>query len=155
MSLLPRIQHNSIWRNPYNELEKLHREVNRLFDNGLTSGSDVSLLDGFWSPAVDIVEKKDAILVKADLPGLSKEDIRVSIENNVLTISGEKKEEKEHKEGELVRSERYYGSIHRAFTLPSTIDSQKVSAKFENGVLELTLTKKEEAKPRQISIDVK
>jgi HSP20 family protein len=157
MSLIPRKQVNPIWRSPFYEMDKLHKEINRLFDFGYPghSGSDVSLLDGVWAPAVDVVEKKDSIVVKADLPGLTKEDISVSIENNILTISGEKKLEQEHKDGDVVRSERYYGSFNRAFTLPSTVDPNKVNAKFESGVLELTLTKKEEAKPRQIRIDVK
>lgn len=157
MSLIPRKQNNFVCRSPFYEMDKLHKEINRLFDFGYpgTTGADASLLDGVWAPAVDVVEKKDSIVVKADLPGLAKEDINVSIENNILTISGEKKLEQENKEGDVVRMERYYGSFNRAFTLPSTVDPGKVNARFENGVLELTLTKKEEAKPRQIRIDVK
>ncbi len=157
MSLIPRNQNSIIWRSPFYELEKIHREMNRFFEPAVSSnaGVDGSLLDGFWSPCVDVIDRKEAIVVKADLPGLTKEDISVSIDNNVLTISGEKKHEHEEKDGDVVRSERYYGGFHRAFTLPSSVDPEKVNAKFENGVLELALTKKEEAKPRQIRIDVK
>jgi HSP20 family protein len=157
MALIPRKQNIQVWRSPFYEMDKLHKEINRLFDLGYpgTAGADTSLLDGVWAPAVDVLEKQDSIIVKADLPGLTKEDISVSIENNILTISGEKKLEQEQKDGDVVRSERYYGSFNRAFTLPSTVDPNKVNAKFENGVLELALTKKEEAKPRQIRIDVK
>jgi HSP20 family protein len=157
MSLIPRKQNIQVWRSPFYEMDKLHKEINRLFDFAYpgTDGAGASLLDGVWAPAVDVLEHKDSIVVKADLPGLTKEDVNVSIENNILTISGEKKLEQEHKDGDAVRLERYYGSFNRAFTLPSTVDVNKVNAKFENGVLELTLTKKEEAKPRQIRIDVK
>jgi HSP20 family protein len=157
MALIPRKENNVVWRSPFYELAKFHKDLDQLFDlgNPWSVSRDTSLLDGLWAPAVDVLERKDSIVVKADLPGLSKEDISVSIENNVLTINGEKKMEKEHKEGDIVRSERYYGSFNRAFTLPSTVDPNQVNAKFENGVLELTLAKKEEAKPRQIRIDVK
>ncbi|MBF0121953.1 MAG: Hsp20/alpha crystallin family protein [Candidatus Omnitrophica bacterium] len=157
MSLLPRKQHNVVLRNPFWEFEKFHRDMSRIFDQGISGDTDqdVSLWAGAWSPAVDVMDQKDAILVKADLPGLTKDDIDVVIENNVLSIRGEKKHREEQKEGDVIRSERYYGSFHRAFTLPSTVDAQKVQAKFQDGVLELQIAKKEEAKPKQIKVDVK
>ncbi|MBF0595327.1 MAG: Hsp20/alpha crystallin family protein [Candidatus Omnitrophica bacterium] len=138
-------------------MEKIQRDFNRLLDASIPGKGDhdVSLLDGYWSPAVDVVETKDSVVVKVDLPGLKKDDIDVSIENNVLTIRGEKKHDVEHREGDVLRAERYFGSFYRAFTLPSSVDAQKVNAKFENGVLELSVLKKEEAKPKQIKIDVK
>ncbi len=157
MAFLPRKQNNVILRNPFWEFEKLHRDMSRIFDP-IVSGEtdqDVSLWAGSWSPAVDVLDQKDAIVVKADLPGLSKEDIDVTIENNVLAIRGEKKHEEKHKDGDVIRSERYYGSFHRAFTLPSSVDPQKVQAKFQDGVLELEIAKKEEARPKQIKVDVK
>lgn len=157
MGIIPHKQSNVVWRSPFYELERLQREMSRLFDRPYPESGEAntSLLEGFWSPAVDVVDREDAILVRADLPGISREDIDVTIENNVLTIRGEKKQEKEDKSGEYVRSERYYGSFHRAFTLPSSVNPEKVSAKFDKGVLELSIAKKEEAKPRQIKIDVK
>jgi HSP20 family protein len=146
----------AVWRNPLSEMEKFHHEMNRLFDLGVVGKPDPegSLLSGYWSPAVDVMDKKDQVVVKVDLPGLKKDDIDVSIENNVLSIRGEKRQESEHTEGDVIRSERYYGSFNRVFSLPAGVDSTKVNAKFENGVLELTLQKKEEAKPKQIKINV-
>jgi len=157
MAFLPRKQQNALWRNPFYELEKLHREMNHIFEPSFPVASDThaSLLEGFWSPAVDVVDKKDEIIVKADLPGLQREDIDVTIENNVLTIRGEKKREEEHKDGDVVRCERYYGSFQRAFTLPSSVSPDKVQAKFNDGVLELVIAKREEAKLKQVKIDVK
>lgn len=150
MSLVPR---NQIWRSPFYEMEKHLRDLHRALDVP-AQGHD-SLLEGFWSPAVDVIDRADSIILKAELPGLSRDDIEVTIENNMLTIRGEKKEEKEHKDGDIVRSERYYGTFHRAFTLPSTVNPEQVEAKFDRGILELTIGKKEEAKPRQIRVDVK
>lgn len=157
MVFLPRKQNNVIMRNPFWELERLHRDMSRIFDPIMSGETeqDASLWAGNWSPAVDVLEQKDAILVKADLPGMRREDIDVSIENNVLSIRGEKKHDAEHKEGDVIRCERYYGTFHRAFTLPSSVDPQKVQAQFHDGVLELQIAKKEEAKPRQIKVDVK
>jgi HSP20 family protein len=93
-------------------------------------------------------------MVKADIPGLDKEDIDISVHGDTLTIKGEKKEEKESKDKGLVKTERFYGSFNRSLTLPSEVDAAKVKASYNNGVLELTLPKKEESKPKQIKIDV-
>ncbi|MBF0387823.1 MAG: Hsp20/alpha crystallin family protein [Candidatus Omnitrophica bacterium] len=156
MSFSPQNQ-TVVWKNPFFEMEKLHRDLNHFFEGSLPGkgGAESSLLAGCWSPAVDVVDTKEKVIVKVDLPGLKKEDIDVSIENGVLTIRGEKKQEIEHKNGDVLRSERYYGSFYRAFTLPSSVDAGKVNARFEDGVLELSVLKKEESKPRQIKIDVK
>jgi len=141
---------------PFQELENLQREMNRLFDLTFPrlGEVDTTLLGGQWAPAIDIYDSKDNVVVKADLPGLNKDNIDVSIQDNVLTIKGEKKQEKEVKEEDYIRSERFYGSFHRSITLPSEIDSTKVRASFKDGVLELVLPKKEEAKPKQIKINV-
>jgi len=143
--------------NPFAELENLQREMNRLFDFSLarTGCDDTSLLGGQWAPAIDIYDSKDSLVVKADLPGLSKDEIDVSIQDNVLTISGEKKRESKVTENDFLRTERFYGSFHRAVTLPAEVDRSKVQANFRDGVLELTLPKKEDAKPKQIKIDIK
>lgn len=146
-----------IRHNPFNDLERMHRHMNHLLDftfPGL-GGHDTSLLEGYWVPAIDVHDKTNEIIVTADLPGLSKDDIDIVIENNVLTIRGEKKYDASNKEGEAIRMERYYGSFYRAFTLPASVDANKVNAKFNNGVLELTIAKKEEARQKQIKIDVK
>ncbi len=141
---------------PFQELENLQREMNRLFDLTFPrlGEADTTLLGGQWTPAIDIYDSKDNIVVKADLPGLKKDDIEVSIQDNILTIKGEKKQEREVKEEDYIRSERFYGSFHRSISLPSEVDSSKVKAVFKDGVLELTLSKKEEAKPKQIKIDI-
>jgi len=131
--------------------------MNRLFDFSLSRWpeKDTGLLEGAWSPAIDIYDNRDNILVKADIPGLSKNEIEVSVHNDTLVIRGEKKREEKIKEDEFVRTERFYGSFHRAVTLPSAVDADQVKAVYNNGVLELTLPKREEVKPKQIRVDVK
>ena len=143
--------------NSFADLENLQREMNRLFDffPSRWGYEDTSLLGSQWAPAIDIFDSKDNLVVKADLPGLNKDDINVSIQENILTISGEKKQELNVKEDDYLRTERFYGSFHRAITLPIEVDRTKVQASFKDGVLELILSKKEEAKPQQIKIDVK
>ena len=139
----------------FEDLEDFQREMNRLFDLGLRRPLKAGNGGNLWAPAVDIVDEKDQIKVKVDLPGLKKDDIEINVENDVLTIKGEKKEEKEIKEKDFIRSERYYGSFHRAFTLPASVDAQKVSATYKEGVLEILLPKKEGAKPKQLKVDIK
>jgi len=144
------------WLNPFSELEKIQDEMNKLFSFSLSRWPERTsgLMEGTWGPAVDIYDSKDNIFVKADIPGMAKEDINVSIHGDTLVIKGEKKQEKEIKEKDFVRAERYYGSFHRAVSLPTEVDANKVSATYKNGVLELILPKKEEAKPKEIKIDV-
>lgn len=156
MSLIRRNPEKN-WTNPFFELERLQNEMNRLFDFSLSRWPerDMGILEGAWSPAIDIYDSRDNIVVKADIPGLSKDEIEVSVHNDTLVIRGEKKREDKIKEDEFVRTERFYGGFHRAVTLPSTVDADKVKAVYNNGVLELTLPKREEVKPKQIQIDVK
>lgn len=139
----------------FEDFGDIQREMNRLFDFTLPLALKKGNGASFEAPAVDILDEKDQIRVKADLPGMKKEDIEVSAENNMLTIRGEKKEEKEVKEKDYVRSERYYGAFHRSFTLPAGIDAQKVNATYKDGVLEILLPKKEEAKSKQAKIEIK
>ncbi len=110
----------------------------------------------YWMPPVDIVENKDEIMVKADVPGLEKDNFKVSVEDSVLTISGEKKVEydEKDKENSFHRSERVYGCFSRSFTLPNNVDTGSVEAKYRNGVLEVAIPKLEESKPKEIDIDV-
>lgn len=145
------------WLDPFGDLEKLQDEMDRLFDFPLGRPSDrgIGPLERAWRPAVDIRETKDSVVVRADLPGLTKEDIEVTVQGNALIIKGEKKQERETKEEGLVRMERASGSFYRAMALPREVDSAQVKAVYKDGVLELTLPKKEESKPKQISIEVK
>ena len=139
----------------FQDLEDIQREMNGLCDVSFYRPVKTGNGGSFWAPAVDIVDEKDQIKVKADLPGMKKEEIEVNVENDVLTIKGEKKEEKEIKEKDYVRSERYYGAFHRAFTLPASVDAQKVNATYKDGVLEIALPKKEGAKPKQVKVEIK
>ncbi|HWP84783.1 MAG TPA: Hsp20/alpha crystallin family protein [Terriglobia bacterium] len=141
---------------PTRELATLRERMDRLFNEALgrTWGGEEGLSTGIWNPAVDVFETPDSIILKADLPDVNKNDVDVSIENNVLTIKGERKLEREMKEHNYYRMERSYGNFSRSFTLPPTVDSEKAEAEFANGVLTLTLPKREESKPRQIKVKV-
>jgi HSP20 family protein len=133
-------------------LSSLREEVNRLFDFSWPS-RDSGLFSG-WSPALDVFDDKDSFVVKVELPGMKKEDINLSLHDGVLTISGERKVERENKEGETFRSERYFGKFQRSVTLPAAVDANKVSASYKDGVLSIDLGKAEEAKPKQIAVSV-
>ena len=143
---------NLVTYDPFRELRSLQDEVNRLFSSSFTRGNDSELTRGAWSPSVDIFEDKDKIVMEAELPGVKPEDVDLSIENNVLTVHGERKFEKKDDQGNFHRVERSYGSFTRSFTLPPTVSAENADAEFENGVLRLTLQKREEAKPRRIEI---
>jgi len=136
----------------FDRLPSLRDEVSRLFDFSLPArGSGVA---NGWSPALDVFDDKDSMVVKVELPGLKKEAINISLHEGVLTVSGERKRETEKKEGEFFRSERYFGKFQRSVTLPATVDSSKVSATYKDGVLTVELPKAEEAKPKQIAVSV-
>jgi HSP20 family protein len=113
-----------------------------------------NMVQGAWVPPVDIFETGESIVIKAELPGISKEDITLEVKDNTLLIKGEKKFEKEVKEENYHRVERSYGAFQRSFSLPSTVQQDKVKAKVRDGILEVTLPKAEEAKPKQIKVDV-
>lgn len=139
---------------PFRDLRTLQDEMNRLFTGSLsrTGGQQDEIMRGAWSPSVDIFENKDQIVLEAELPGMKPEDVEISIENNVLTLHGERKFEKKDEGDNFHRVERSYGSFTRSFTLPPTVTSENANAEFENGMLRLTLAKREEAKPRRIEI---
>ena len=107
-----------------------------------------------WAPAVDIYDNNSNLVIKADLPGMAQKDIDVSVEDDVLRIKGEKKKEHEEKKDDYFRLERSYGYFERSFALPTNVDAAKVKATYKDGVLELTLPKREEAKPKQIKVDI-
>jgi len=156
MALVP-YKRDNWWVDPFSELENLQKQMNQLFDFSLSRNpfNDTTLLGGQWAPAIDVYDSKDNLLIKADLPGLSKDEIEVSIQDNNLLLKGEKKKDKEINEENYFKTERFYGSFFRTIPLPSAVDSANVDAKYEDGVLTLTLPKKEESKPKQITIDVK
>jgi HSP20 family protein len=136
----------------FERLTTLRDELDRLFDFSMPSRD--SGLFGGWTPALDVYDEKDNFVVKLELPGLKKEDIDISLREGVLTVSGERKQEHEVKEGEAFRSERYFGRFQRSVTLPAMVDSSKVTANYKDGVLTIDLPKAEEAKPRQIEVSV-
>lgn len=129
------------------------RELASFFGSFEPTGKD-QLATGSFVPAVDIYSDEQNLVLKLEVPGVNEEDLNVSVENNTLTIQGERKFEKEEKEENFHRIERRYGSFSRTFKLPSTIDAEKVEAGYEKGILKITLGKKAEAKPRQIKVGV-
>jgi len=136
----------------FDRLNSLRDEMNRLFDFSWPS-RDSGLFSG-WSPALDVFDDKDDLVVKVELPGMKKDEIGLTLHDGVLTISGERKQERETKEGETFRSERYFGKFQRSVTLPTAVDASKVNASYKDGVLTVDLPKAEEAKPKQIAVSV-
>jgi len=141
---------------PFREISSLQERMNRLFSDVRlrTPYGEEEITQGAWIPAVDIYETNEAIVLKAELPGIPKEDIFIEVKDNTLTLKGEKKFEREVKEENYHRVERSYGSFQRAFTLPGTVQQDKVRAKFRDGILEITLPKLEQAKPKQIKVEL-
>jgi HSP20 family protein len=141
---------------PFREMAQMQDRINRIFGDAYTRRHDDDLTQrGEWFPAVDIYENANQeIVLKAELPGLVREDIDVRVENNTLTLRGERKRDTEVKQEQFHRVERSYGSFSRSFSLPSRIDMEKVRAEFKDGVLAITLPVKAEAKPRQIEVAV-
>ncbi|HVP51356.1 MAG TPA: Hsp20/alpha crystallin family protein [Terriglobales bacterium] len=138
---------------PFRELNVMQDRLSRLFQDYAPRGEQ-DLTAGNFVPPVDIYEDEQGITVKAELPGIDPKDVDVQVENNVLTIKGERKLEREEKEENFHRIERRYGSFVRSFTLPPTVDTDTVKADYENGVLKVHLAKRAEAKPKQIKVNV-
>jgi HSP20 family protein len=138
---------------PFREVVALQNRMNSLFRD-LNEGSESPLTTASFVPAVDIYEDDKKVVLKLEVPGIEEKDLDVSVENNTLTVKGERKFEKEEKEENFHRIERRYGSFFRAFTLPTTVDTEKVAANYNAGVLKLELTKKPEAQPKQIKISL-
>ena len=138
---------------PFRDLRTLQEEVNRLFSTNLTRAfGDEGIGRGAWSPSVDIYENKDQIVLEAELPGMKQEEFDLSIENNVITLRGERRFEKTDDSDNYHRVERSYGAFTRSFTLPQTVSGEGATAEYSNGVLRVTLPKREEAKPRRIEV---
>jgi HSP20 family protein len=137
---------------PLDRLASLRDEMDRLFDFTWPT-RDSGLFSG-WSPAIDVHDEKDNLVVQVEVPGMKKDEIEISLHDGVLTVSGERKSEREHKEGQTCRSERFFGKFQRSVTLPAQVDAEKVRAAYQDGILSVTLPKAEAAKPKQIAVNV-
>jgi len=137
---------------PFRELEDLSRRMEDFFKPILPSLRREPAEERMWSPVIEMYEEKDKVIVKAELPGMKKEDIDVSLADNTLTLKGERKTEKETKESNYYCCERYYGSFYRQVTLPANVDPGKIEAAYKDGILEIKLPKTEETKAQKIDI---
>jgi HSP20 family protein len=145
---------NSITRwDPFRNISSLQEQVNRLFESGIQSRDDNSALTT-WAPAVDIYETENELVLKADLPAINEKDLDIRVENNTLTIRGERKFGSEVKEDNYLRVERTYGSFSRSFGLPNTVNTESIKAEYKNGVLTVEMPKRAESKPKQVKINV-
>lgn len=145
-----------VW-DPFRYLSDLQEDMNRLFDLSLArlprQLEDIANVE--WVPAVDVIDEKDKLRIKADLPGIKKEDVVINIEDGVLSIKGERENEKEEKNKNYYRRECFYGVFERSISLPAEVDIEKAEANYKDGVLEIILPKKEEFKPKQIKVKIK
>ena len=143
---------------PFRDLVTVQERMNRIFEEafrGASRGTDDEwALGGSWAPVVDIYEAEGDLVLKAELPGVDPKDVDVRVENNVLTLRGERKFESDVKREQYHRVERDYGSFSRSFTLPNAVDTDKIKAEYKDGVLRVTLPQREEAKPKQIAVAV-
>lgn len=141
---------------PFRELATLRGRMDRLFGElpNRSWASDEGLTAGLWAPPVDVYETTDGIVLEADLPGMKEKDVDISVEGNTLTIKGERTKENEIEEKNSYRIERSYGTFTRSFSLPPTVDPNRIEATFSDGVLRVTLAKREESKPRQIKVKI-
>jgi HSP20 family protein len=138
---------------PFRGVSTLQDQINRLFDGTFDRSSEEGNLTT-WAPAVDIFETEHNLVVKADLPDVKPEELDIRVENNILTIRGERKFEKKVNENNYLRVERSYGSFSRSFSLSNTVNTESIQAEYKNGVLTLNIPKREEAKPKQIKVHV-
>lgn len=139
---------------PFREFNTLQDRMNRLFRDSYSEGREEGLITTAFAPAVDVYEDEHNVTLKIEVPGIEEKDIDVRIENNTLTVRGERKFEKDEKEENYLRVERQYGSFTRTFTLPNTVETENVSANYDKGVLKIKLAKRAEAKPKQIKVNI-
>ena len=143
------------WTDPFREFAHLQDRINRVFTDTYGRADEGLMSSGNWAPPVDIYQNGDhEVVLKAELPDMTREDIEITVDNGTLTLKGEKKLSSEVKEEHFRRIERHYGTFSRSFSLPRTVDAAKVAAEYKNGVLTVKLPLREEAKPRQIKVDV-
>jgi len=138
----------------FGRLSSLRDELDRLFESPWTELARTSQLLNGWTPALDVHEDKDNFVIQAELPGMKREEIDVSLHDGALSISGERKAEKKYEEAEIYRTERFFGKFQRTVTLPAPVAADKVKAQYKDGVLTITLPKTEAAKPKQIDVNV-
>jgi HSP20 family protein len=145
------------WLDPFRDLAAIQDRMNQIFEDALarSRGRDEGFRTGMWTPAVDIYENNEFVVVKAELPGVEKDRISVEVKEGILTLRGERGFDRELKKESYHRIERAYGSFHRSFSLPVSVDQENVTARFQDGVLEVKLPKKDQEKPKQIEVDVK
>ncbi|MBP1728112.1 MAG: heat shock protein Hsp20 [Deltaproteobacteria bacterium] len=141
--------------NPFRELRTMQDQMNRMLDMAWNREFGEELKEGVWQPPVDIYEDEHSVIIKAEVPDVEQKDIEVKIENGTLTLRGERKHSSDIRKENYYRVERYFGQFQRSFSLPQTIDQDKVQATCDKGILTITLPKREETKPKPISIEVK
>lgn len=141
--------------NPFSELRAMQEQMNRLLDLAWDREPGEEMREGMWQPAVDIYEDATSVVIKAELPGMDRKDIEVKIENNTLVLRGERKHDQDVQKENYHRIERFYGTFQRIFSLPHSVDQDQVSASCDRGVLIITLPKKVESQPKQITVEVK
>jgi len=155
MNLIPYRKRGIV--SPFNLIEDLQTDLNRFFDSSLlnmSKGLGESVASN-WLPSTDIHDLGDKLVIQTDLPGVSKDDVEVTVQGNTLFIKGEKKHETKVQDAGCIRSERFFGQFERALPLTDDIDSSKTDASYKNGVLTITVAKREEAKPKQITVNIK
>jgi len=152
---LTRYQRPELGWTGFGRLSSLRDELDRLFESPWTGLTQASQLLSGWTPALDLYEDKDNLYVKAELPGMKKEEIDLSLHEGTLSISGERKGESKHQDGEVYRAERFFGRFQRTVSLPAPVAVDKIQAQYKDGVLTVTLPKTEEAKPKRIEVNVK
>jgi HSP20 family protein len=160
MSLMKRVvpQETGLWNTGFplmRGVERMQHEMNRVFDEFFRDDLSGSMINRSWFPAVDIEETADTYVLKAELPGIRKEDVKITFDSNMLTVRGEKKVENDRKQGSFHRIERSSGVFERSFMLPGTVKSDAIDAAYADGVLTITLPKKEEAKEKLIDVKIK
>jgi len=145
---------NLVKWNPWREMPTLHNRINRMFDDPFFSIDRLADEDGLgmWNPAVDLYEKDDHLIIKAELPGINKDDIKVDLKDRVLTLSGERSYDNEVREENYYRRERSFGKFQRAFTLPAEVDAEKIKAEFKDGVLQIEVPKPENQKAKRVAV---
>ena len=154
MQIIRRLSDYPSW-SPFDQLFGLRNELNRLLESPVNDWTRSTEFFNGWVPAVDVLEEKNNILVRVEVPGMRKEDIEISLHEGVLSLTGERKEKEQDKDNSQVyRSERFYGRFHRTVTLPKPVAADKVKANYKEGLLTITLPKTEEAKPRQIEVNI-
>ena len=151
---LTRYQRSDLGWAGFGRLSSLRDELDRLFESPWSELARTSQLLSGWTPALDVHEDKDNFVVQAELPGMKREEIDVSLHDGALSLSGERKTEKKYEEAEVYRTERFFGKFQRTVTLPAPVAADKVKAQYKDGVLTITLPKTEEAKPKQIDVNV-